>query len=100
MKLYLNTVNQKVITVTLKKEGKEIDKLTDQNEFGSQVLLKMIGEILEKNKLNFKDLDEVEVETGPGSYTGLKVGVAVANAIGFSLNIPVNNKSLEADLVY
>ncbi|MFH1536127.1 MAG: hypothetical protein ABIC96_03620 [Patescibacteria group bacterium] len=42
----------------------------------------------------------IEVETGPGSFTGLRVGVSVANALGFALNIPVNGKKMETDLVY
>ena len=50
--------------------------------------------------MEFKDLKEVEVEIGPGSFTGLRVGVSVANALGYSLNIPVNGKKIETDIQY
>lgn len=100
MILRIDTKNKDVISVALKKEGEIMDKLSDENEYGSQVLLPLIIKILKKNKLEFKDLEGIEVETGPGSYTGLKVGASVANALGFSLNIPVNGKKMETDLKY
>jgi tRNA threonylcarbamoyladenosine biosynthesis protein TsaB len=100
MTLYINTKDAKFIQVALKKDSEVVDQLEDHNQFGSQVLLPLITQILEKNKLEFKDLTGIEVETGPGSYTGLKVGVSVANALGFSLGIPVNGKELETELLY
>lgn len=100
MTLYINTKDQKNVTVVLKKADKELDFMSDQNEFGSQILLPLIQKLLEKNSLEFKDLTAIEVETGPGSYTGIRVGVSVANALGFSLGIPVNGKEQEVDLVY
>ncbi len=90
----------KKVEVALKEGYKVVDSLEDFNQFGSQVLLPMIEKLLSKNRLEFKDLTAIEVETGPGSYTGLKVGVSVANALGYSLNIPVNGKEIETDLTY
>lgn len=90
----------KKVEVALKQGSETVDSVEDFNQFGSQVLLPMIEKMLEKNKLEFKDLTAVEVETGPGSYTGLKVGVSVANALGYSLNIPVNGKEIETELTY
>lgn len=90
MVLYINAKGQKEITVSLKEGPKVVDSLTDYNEYGSQVLLPLIEKILEQNSLFFKNLSAVEVETGPGSFTGLKVGAAVAQAVGFALKIPVN----------
>ena len=101
MILYINTKDQKKINVALRKEKKVVDELTDYNEFGSQVLLPLIEKILEKNDLSFKDLTEIEVEIGPGSFTGLKVGASVAQALGFALNIPVNRKlNQPVELIY
>lgn len=68
------------------------DQLIKTQQKGSQVLLPMIVEILKKNKLKFDDLSAIEVNIGPGSFTGTRVGVAVANALGYALNLPVNGK--------
>lgn len=101
MILYINTKNPKVIIVSLKKDKKMVAELSKENQYGSQVLLTLIIKILKNNKLNFKDLSGIKVETGPGSFTGLKVGASVAQALGYALNIPVNghlNKTV--NLIY
>lgn len=100
MFLYINTEDAELIEVTLKKEGKTILSLTDKNKFGSQVLLPLIQRLLKEAKVDFKDLKGVEVATGPGSFTGIKVGASVANALGFSLGIPVNGKKIETEFNY
>lgn len=95
MILQINTKEQNRISVALKDQGKVIKKLSAKNKFGSQALLPLITRICTPGVLT-----GIEVETGPGSFTGLRVGVAVANALGFALNIPVNGKKTENNLVY
>lgn len=94
MILHIDTKDQKVIKVSLKKDGKVLKSLSKENQYGSQVLLSLI------EKIGFKDLTGIEVEKGPGSFTGIRVGVSVANALGYSLSIPVNGKKIETELVY
>jgi tRNA threonylcarbamoyladenosine biosynthesis protein TsaB len=93
MVLKIDTTNTEEITVSLKdqKTAKE-DTLVSRQQKGSQVLLPMIVKILKKNKANFKDISQIKVNPGPGSFTGTRVGVAVANALGYALGIPVNGK--------
>jgi len=74
--------------------GKIKDKLIEERKPGSQVLLGMIIKILKKNKLEPKDLAGIEVNCGPGSYTGLRVGISVANTLGHFLKIPINRKKV------
>lgn len=100
MILHIDTKDQRIIEVSLKKGGKVMESLTKKNVYGSQVLLSLINEIFKKNKLDFKAIKGIEVETGPGSFTGLRVGVSVANALGYSLKVPVNGKKIETELVY
>ncbi len=104
MVLYINTKEQKSISVSLKKdlpEGKQVvAELSEINEYGSQVLLPLIFKLLRTTNSKLQTLQGIEVETGSGSFTGLRVGVSVANALGFSLNTPVNGKKIETELVY
>lgn len=108
MILYINTKDQKQISVDLKEGEKVVASLSEENEFGSQVLLPLIVKVLRtytpglKSSLHtgFGKLEGIAVETGPGSFTGLRVGVSVANALGFSLGIPVNRKRLEEAVIY
>lgn len=93
MVLKIDTTKREEVTVELiDSKSKFKDKLVQSQKLGSQVLLQMIVKILKENKLSFGDLTAVEVNPGPGSFTGTKVGVSVANALGFALNIPVNGK--------
>ena len=93
MILKIDTTKREKIVVELAdpKNGKK-DKLVQKQKLGSQVLLPMIAKILKKNKITFGNLTSIEVNPGPGSFTGTRVGVSVANALGFALNIPVNGK--------
>lgn len=108
MILWIDTKDQKKVTVSLKQDGKVVKSLSKQNEYGSQVLLLLVIELLQTYKpglheqfqTGFVKLKRIEVETGPGSFTGLRVGVSVANALGYSLGIPVNGKKQEIKLKY
>lgn len=88
MKLYINTSSSEKIVVGI--DGKNYE--TEARERSSQKLLPFIDEVLTKNGKTVKDITEIGVATGPGSFTGLRVGVSVANALGWVLKIPVNRK--------
>lgn len=48
-----------------------------------------IDEIIREAGINFKDLDAVAVSKGPGSYTGLRIGVSTAKGLCYALDIPL-----------
>lgn len=60
----------------------------------AQIVLSMINDILKKYNIDRRNLDEIKVNIGPGSFTGLRVGVSIANALGFSLGIKINGKKI------
>lgn len=52
-------------------------------------LMDMIGEVMAESLTAFSDLDRVAVTIGPGSFTGLRVGISVARGFGLVLSKPV-----------
>jgi tRNA threonylcarbamoyladenosine biosynthesis protein TsaB len=48
-----------------------------------------IKELLESQSRDLNDLSGIVVYQGPGSFTGLRIGISVANALAYSLNIPI-----------
>lgn len=55
----------------------------------SEKLNLFIDEALRQSGIDFKDLDAVAVSKGPGSYTGLRIGVSTAKGLAFALDIPI-----------
>jgi tRNA threonylcarbamoyladenosine biosynthesis protein TsaB len=55
----------------------------------SKTLLPSLQDILNKHDLQLKDVSKISVGIGPGSYTGTRVGVAVAQSLAFALSIPL-----------
>lgn len=90
--LYLDTSDNKKTLVRLETEGKKIELVRETESWVSQDLLPMINEILSEQNLSPADLKEIKINTGPGSFTGLRVGAAVANILGWYLDIPVNGR--------
>ena len=60
----------------------------------SQQLLGLIEQTLKKQKEELKEIKQIEVNLGPGSFTGLRVGIAVANALGWALKVSINGKEI------
>jgi len=100
MKLYIDTSDRDTIIVGL--DEKRFS--TSSREEKSQKLLPFIDEVLKKEGKSVKDITEIEVNCGPGSFTGLRVGVSVANTLGWALGVPVNGRDLRkgesVDMIY
>lgn len=52
-------------------------------------LLSKIQELLDKNKIGLRQLTGIIIFTGEGSFTGLRIGTATANALAYGLDIPI-----------
>ena len=51
--------------------------------------LPLIKELLNENKIELKDLALLLVVNGPGSFTGIRIGMTIAKTIAYSLDIPI-----------
>ncbi len=88
MKLYINTTSNKQTTVKLD----DLELVKESGIWKSQIVLPMIDEALKAKNAKVADISEIDVAIGPGSFTGIRVGISVAQALGYALNIPVNGK--------
>lgn len=92
MRLFIDTSDNKKTIVSL--GGKVLASTSGINR--AQEVVKLLDQlVLESAKI--EEISEVEVVTGPGSFTGLRVGTAVANAVGFVLGVTVNGKNVLKD---
>lgn len=92
--LFIDTSSNKEVVVSLKIDGKEVIDRRPLDHRRAQIVLPMIDALLQANSITLQDLDAIEVNPGPGSFTGLRVGITVANTLGFILKIPINGKKV------
>lgn len=91
--LFLDTATTR-LAVALYKKGKLLDLIEEENNNQlSERLLPVIDLLLTKNNLELSDLEEIIVVNGPGSFTGIRIGVTVAKTLAFSLHIPIKTIS-------
>jgi tRNA threonylcarbamoyladenosine biosynthesis protein TsaB len=55
----------------------------------AEALVPLIARVLDRAKLEFSDIDRIAVTTGPGSFTGLRVGIAAARGLALAAGKPV-----------
>lgn len=88
--LHIET-STKVCSVALSLDGKLI-RVKESNELeyshGENLTL-FIASVLEDSKVSLNDLAAISVASGPGSYTGLRIGVSTAKGLCYALGIPL-----------
>lgn len=91
MALILNIeTSTAVCSVSLGKEGKLLAYKENKEGMNHATHLTVfIDSILKENQLTTNDLDAVAVSMGPGSYTGLRIGVSTAKGICYGSNLPL-----------
>jgi tRNA threonylcarbamoyladenosine biosynthesis protein TsaB len=78
-------------SVALAKEGKIIrhKEISEEGYSHAERLHVFIEECILEAGISYKDLSAIAVSQGPGSYTGLRIGVSAAKGLCFALNIPL-----------
>ena len=87
--LFLDTHNQEVVVV-LYKDGEvkqAVNKVSGYQH--SQIALPLIKDVMDKEGIIPKALDQIIVVIGPGSFTGVRIAVTIAKTMAYSLNIPI-----------
>jgi len=88
--LHLET-STKVCSVALSKSGQliAIKEINEENYSHAENITLFIEDVLKQANINVKELNAVSVSSGPGSYTGLRIGVSTAKGLCYPLNIPL-----------
>jgi tRNA threonylcarbamoyladenosine biosynthesis protein TsaB len=92
--LLINTSSNKEVKVGIEIDGKELMVTQPLDRQKAQAVLPMIEKLLKEHKLEMKDLSGITVNPGPGSFTGLRVGITIANTLGHLLKIPINGRKV------
>jgi tRNA threonylcarbamoyladenosine biosynthesis protein TsaB len=89
----------KILTIRTDKPEAEVGIFEDEKQLEylkweahrelSMTLLDKINEILNKSSIGREELEGIVVFKGPGSFTGLRIGISVANALAYGLGILV-----------
>lgn len=98
MKVLAMDTSQKHCSVAIVEDGKTLKEMhsTEEKEH-SQTLMPMIKQLLESQKLTLDDIKVLACSRGPGSFTGIRIGMATTKAFSDAKNIPiVGVNSLEA----
>ena len=79
-----------VSSVAVATEDRVVAELTAETRFThSETLVENIEEVMRLADVKREDLSAVAVSLGPGSFTGLRIGLAAAKAIAYALSIPL-----------
>lgn len=98
MKILSIDTSSNICGVSILEDTNLICKLdTDTGRTHSENLMPMIQSSFKKNNLSLKDMNLIVCDIGPGSFTGIRIGVATTKAFHDSLDIPcIGISSLEA----
>lgn len=97
MKIFAIDTTVKVATAALVENGRLTAEYSLNTDTHSTTLLPMISSVLELSGRSIEDIKLLAVSGGPGSFTGVRIGVSTLKGLAFANNIPcVGVSSLEA----
>lgn len=98
MKVLSIDTSSKIASIAIIEDGRVLDEIhVLSEEEHSQTLMPMIEKLFNDNNLDLDEIDLIGCSRGPGSFTGIRIGIATAKAFSDAKNIPlIGIDSLEA----
>ena len=91
--LFLDTHSSKTRIVLYKEEQPIIKKEIETEKNQSSRIMPILLEVLEEAKIEINKIKEIIIVNGPGSFTGVRIGVTIAKTLAYTLNIPIKEMS-------
>lgn len=90
MNLLAFETSGRAASVAVMKEGRIVGEMTSSTRLNhSEKLMPMIHSVLEQSEMAIGDVEALAVSAGPGSFTGVRIGISTAKGLGQALEIPV-----------
>lgn len=90
MKILAIDTSSAICSVAILEDDKLIDEINlNDGKTHSENLMPILDNILKKNNIEIKEIEMIACSTGPGSFTGIRIGVASIKPIAEVLNIKV-----------
>lgn len=99
MTLFIDSSASDATYVALAGDGTQYEKRQAIGPSRSQVILPLIEKLLEESHKTFADISDIQVAVGPGSFTGTRVGITIAQTLGVLLGVPVNGLAAHSEIV-
>ena len=98
MKILAISTSSNIASVALTENSQTILELNvNNNKTHSETLIPLVNDLLSKTNFELSNINAIACDVGPGSFTGIRIGISSVKAIAQSLNIPVISvSSLEA----
>lgn len=87
--LFIDTHDEEIIIALYEDKAiKDFKKIVSRRSH-SDYTMPVIKDILDKHEITVHNLNEILVVIGPGSFTGVRLGVTIAKTLAYTLNIPI-----------
>jgi len=87
--LFIDTHSSFAIMALYKDEKLWLKKEIDGQQNHSSICMPSLVSLLEEAQINLDDISDIVVVIGPGSFTGVRLGVTIAKTIAYTKNIPI-----------
>lgn len=87
--LYMDTHDSKIIIILFKEKDICMKKELKTIENHSSTTMPILIDVLNSANIKIKEVKEIIVINGPGSFTGVRIGVTIAKTLAYTLQIPI-----------
>ena len=88
--LFIDTSIPYKASVRITAHGTNFLKESESKESRAQMILPLIKSLLDEHEITLIDITDITVVTGPGSFTGLRVGATISIILSKLLSVPLN----------